>query len=45
MKLKNKKRKFILYKIVVHSQSMSQTVKVGNQLFVTKVYNTSNINR
>ncbi|WP_283696808.1 signal peptidase I [Clostridium perfringens] len=37
--------KFILYKIVVPSQSMSPTVEVGNQLFVTKVYNTSNIKR
>lgn len=37
--------KFILYKIVVPSPSMSPTVEVGNQLFVTKVYNTSNIKR
>lgn len=37
--------KFILYKIVVPSQLMSPTLKVGNQLFVTKVYNTSNIKR
>lgn len=37
--------KFILYKIVVPSPSMSPTVNVGNQLFVTKVYNTSNIKR
>ncbi|WP_430538288.1 S26 family signal peptidase [Clostridium perfringens] len=31
--------------IVVPSQLMSPTLKVGNQLFVTKVYNTSNIKR
>ncbi|AMN30725.1 signal peptidase I [Clostridium perfringens] len=37
--------KFLLYKIVVPSPSMSPTVEVGNQLFVTKVYNTSNIKR
>ncbi|MGM8316840.1 signal peptidase I (plasmid) [Clostridium perfringens] len=37
--------KFLLYKIVVPSSSMSPTVKVGDQLFVTKVYNTSNIKR
>ncbi len=37
--------KFILYKIVVPTQSMSPTVEVGNQLFVTKFYNTSNIKR
>ena len=37
--------KFILYKIVVPIPSMSPTVEVGNQLFVTKVYNTSNIKR
>lgn len=37
--------KFILYKIVVPSPSMSPTVEVENQLFVTKVYDTSNIKR
>ncbi len=37
--------KFLLYKIVVPSPSMSPTVEVGNQLFVAKVYNTSNIKR
>ncbi|WP_458294347.1 S26 family signal peptidase [Clostridium perfringens] len=31
--------------MVVPSQLMSLTLKVGNQLFVTKVYNTSNIKR
>ncbi|HII4421620.1 S26 family signal peptidase [Clostridium perfringens] len=31
--------------MVVPSQLMSQTLKVGNQLFVTKVYNNSNIKR
>nr|WP_278335801.1 S26 family signal peptidase [Clostridium perfringens] len=37
--------KFLLYKIVVPSSSMFPTVEVGNQLFVTKVYNTLNIKR
>ncbi|AMN30639.1 signal peptidase I (plasmid) [Clostridium perfringens] len=37
--------KFLLYKIVVPSPSMFPTVEVGNQLFVTKIYNTSNIKR
>lgn len=35
---------FLLYKIVVSSSSMYLTVAVKNQLFVTKVYDTSNIN-
>lgn len=38
-------KNFLLYKIVVPSPSMSPTVEVGDQLFVTKVYNTSNIKR
>ncbi len=37
--------KFLLYKIEVPSSSMSPTVGIGNKLFVTKVYNTSNIKR
>lgn len=37
--------KFLLYKIEVPSSSMSPTVGIGNKLFVTKVFNASNIKR
>jgi signal peptidase I len=37
--------RFVLFKIYVPSESMKQTIMVGDQLFVTKVYNTEKIKR
>lgn len=37
--------KFILFKIYVPSESMVPTIMIGDQIFVTKVYNTDNIRR
>ncbi len=35
--------KFLLFKVYIPSESMVPTLKIGDQLFVTKVYNTENI--
>lgn len=37
--------KFLLFKIKVPTGSMMPTVEIGDQLFVTRIYNTSNIKR
>ena len=37
--------KFILFKIYVPSESMFPTIKIGDQLFVTKVYDKNKIKR
>lgn len=37
--------KFLLFKIKVPTGSMMPTVEIGDQLFVTKIYNTNNIKR
>jgi signal peptidase I len=37
--------KLIIFKIYVPSESMFPTIKIGDQIFVTKLYNKSNIKR
>ena len=37
--------KFVLYKVYIPSGSMIPTLNVGDQLFVTKIYNTNKIKR
>lgn len=38
-------RQFVLYKVYIPSESMSPTLNVGDQLFVSKVYNLNKIKR
>lgn len=37
--------KFLVFKVLIPSESMLPTLKVGDQLFVTKIYNTEKIER
>ncbi|WP_042439641.1 signal peptidase I [Clostridium amazonitimonense] len=37
--------KFLIFKVYIPSESMLPTLKVGDQLFVTKIYNTEKIER